>query len=349
MKISGFLNKDNNNLDLIRIVLACLVIVGHSSVLNGSANYSIDPIEYFSGFTYSGAFAVKLFFFISGLVVTNSYLHKQNATYFIISRFFRIMPALLFVLLITVFVFGLLVTKLNAYDYFSQLNYFAYLRHNVVFYSDYLLPGVFDDNFYPNIVNGSLWSLRYEVGCYFVLLVAFLLLGNRNKYYFIIPILLIFLNTLIPSRFLLGFLDYNSEKFLLPMSFAYGVLLAIISDKISINIYVIILSILSFLFFKETEYKEIVFLLSSCNIIIYLSSLKFILRFKPKYDISYGIYLWGFLIQQMVFHYFGVLNILLHCLIAIILSSILGLITFLYVEKPFIKIGKSVIGYTSKI
>ena len=191
MKISEFLNKENNNLDLARILLACLVIIGHSKVLNGTGGYWIDPIEHFFGFTYSGAFAVKLFLFISGLVVANSYFNKRSPVYFIVSRIFRILPALLFVLLVTVFIFGPLLTKYTASDYFSQLNNFAYIWHNIVFYSDYYLPGVFTDNLYPDIVNGSLWSLRYEVGCYAVLLLLLLILGNRNKKYFIIPILLI--------------------------------------------------------------------------------------------------------------------------------------------------------------
>lgn len=345
MKISQFLNKDNNNLDLVRIVLACLVIVGHSDVLNGTGNYWIDPIAYFFKFTYAGAFAVKLFLFISGLVVTNSYLSKRSAIYFIVSRFFRIIPALLFVLIVTVFVFGMILTKLQISEYWSQLNYFAYIRHNIVFYSDYLLPGVFDENLYPNVVNGSLWSLRFEVGCYFVLLILFLLLGNRNKYYFIIPILLIMIDALLNSRIIFSFIDDNPEKYLLPMCFAYGVLFAVLADKILIDIYVVIFSILIFVVFKETTYAGFIFILVSCNIVLYLASNKYVLKLKPKYDISYGIYLWGFLIQQTIFHYFGHIFIGFHSIIAIIVSGLLALMTFVYIEKPFIKTGKYVIDF----
>jgi peptidoglycan/LPS O-acetylase OafA/YrhL len=79
----------------------------------------------------------------------------------------------MFVLVITVFLFGIVLTKLEMQEYFSQLNYLSYIRHNIVFYSDYLLPGVFENNLHPNIVNGSLWSLRYEIGCYIVLLILF--------------------------------------------------------------------------------------------------------------------------------------------------------------------------------
>ncbi|OXB07600.1 acyltransferase family protein [Flavobacterium pectinovorum] len=349
MKISQFLNKDNNNLDLVRIILACLVIVGHSDAINGSGSYWIDPIQHFFKFTYSGAFAVKLFFFISGLVVTNSYLSKKSATYFIISRIFRIMPALLFVLLLTVFIFGLLLTNLDIYDYLARLDYLRYIRHNLIFYSYYLLPGVFTENLYPNIVNGSFWSLRYEVGCYIILLILFVLLGKKSKYYILIPILLIFIDTFLPARFILGFIDNNPEKYLLPISFAYGAFFAIMSDKIEINIYVVIFSLLAYIVFKNTVYIDLVFLFASCNILVYLSSRFFILKLKPKYDISYGIYLWGFLIQQTIFHFFGHIYIGFHCLLAIIFSVILALITFIFIEKPFIKIGKSIITHVDNI
>ncbi|MFV5698711.1 acyltransferase family protein [Flavobacterium sp. ZT3R17] len=351
MKISQFLNKDNNNLDLARIILACLVIVGHSEAINGSGIYWIDPIEHFFKFTYSGAFAVKLFFFISGLVVTNSYLSKKSAIYFVISRIFRIIPALLFVLLVTVFIFGLALTKFEVLDYLSKLDYLIYIRRNLVFYSYYLLPGVFNENLYPNIVNGSFWSLRYEVACYIVLLILFIILGKRNKYYIIIiiiPIVLIFIDTLLPTRFLLSFIDNNPEKYLLPISFAYGAFLAVLSDKVMIGIYTVIFSILAFIAFKNTSFADFVFLFASCNILVYLSSRSFVLKLKPKYDISYGIYLWGFLIQQTIVHYLGHIYIGFHCVIAIIISVLLALLTFVFIEKPFIKKGKFVIDYIGR-
>jgi peptidoglycan/LPS O-acetylase OafA/YrhL len=347
MKISYFLNKENNNLDLARIILACLVIVGHSEFLNGSGGYWIDPFHYFFKFTYAGAFAVKVFLFISGLVVTNSYLSKKSAVYFVVSRLFRILPGLLFVLLVTVFIFGPIVTNLEVKEYFSQLNYFAYIRHNIVFYSDYLLPGVFVENLYPNIVNGSLWTLRYEIGCYFVLPVLFLFLGNRNKKYFIFPVLLVFIDSLLPNRFFLGFIDNNPEKYLLPMAFAYGVFFAIFSKTIFINIYVVLVSFLVFFFLKSTVYGEVFFTLASCNFVIFLFSLKYILKMKPKYDISYGIYLWGFLIQQTLFSLFGHIDIIIHCLLAIIFSMLLAAITFIFVEKPFMNFGKVVLKFIS--
>lgn len=133
MKISELLKRENNNLDLIRIILATTVIIGHAPAINGAPEKWVDFIGYFFNYTYSGSWAVKLFFFISGLVVTNSYLHKKNHVYFIISRIFRVLPLLFVVLLITFLVFGPIVSTVNFKEYFFNTQVYSYFFDNLNF------------------------------------------------------------------------------------------------------------------------------------------------------------------------------------------------------------------------
>ncbi|HIC6877228.1 TPA: acyltransferase family protein, partial [Salmonella enterica subsp. enterica serovar Aberdeen] len=77
MLVSDFLQRDKNNLDLLRIVCAAAVIFGHSYYLS-DAGGSQDPLKELVGFTYSGSTAVKVFFFISGLLVTNSLVATRS-------------------------------------------------------------------------------------------------------------------------------------------------------------------------------------------------------------------------------------------------------------------------------
>ena len=347
MKISELLIKENNNLDLIRIFLSCAVILGHSHTLNGSSGYWIDPIRHYFEFTNSGPLAVKTFLFISGLVVTNSLLQKKSAIYFLISRFFRIIPALFFVLLITASIIGPLVT--NDQNYWSSFGAFKYLSRNLVFYTYHSLPGVFSENLYPNVVNGSLWSLRYEVGAYFFLFLSYLFLGIKNKYLLLFPIFLIVIDSFLPQRIVLSFIENNSDKYLLPLFFSYGVILALLSDKIQVDFYFILITLLSYIFFFQSSFKEIFFALLVCNIFLYLSKVKWFLSLKPSYDISYGIYLWGFIVQQAVYHYLGHLNIGVHFLISISFSIFLALITYKFIERPFMLVGKKVFNFLNKL
>ena len=72
MIVKEFLKKDHNNLDIIRIICALLVIVGHTYRLNNTG--ATDIIEKITKFTYTGGLAVTIFFFISGMLVTHSLL-----------------------------------------------------------------------------------------------------------------------------------------------------------------------------------------------------------------------------------------------------------------------------------
>lgn len=289
MNVADILYKYNNNLDLIRILLASLVIVGHSPYLNGADGFWVDPVGYFFSFTYSGALAVKLFFFISGLVVTNSYLVKRDAVYFIISRSFRIIPALLAVLMVAVFVLGPMVTSLPVPDYFSNPGIFEYFRRNLVFATSYFLPGVFEDNIYRAAVNGSLWSLRYEMGCYIVLLAGFVLLQKRSKYWLNIPIVLLMADAFFPFGLAYRFLGENTEINLLPFSFALGAFFAVNAPKIRITVFSGIAGFALAIGFRFTAFAEIALVAGCCLLLVFISANKQFLRLRPKHDISYGI------------------------------------------------------------
>lgn len=345
MKITWFLNKENNNLDLIRILLACIVIVGHTIPINGETPYWTDPLSFFLPVTYSGALAVKLFFFISGLVVTNSYLKNDSFVYFTISRVFRILPALLFLLLITVFIIGPVFTNVSISKYFSDINNFKYIIRNLLFQTKYTLTGVFSDNLYKDIVNGSLWSLRYEVRCYFFLMCAFLLFKNKRTIIFNIIFIAIFIESFLPTHIILSRLSTNPEIYYLPFSFAYGTFLAINQNKFVMNLPMVILSFLVYFLFKNNPAEELFLIIAFCNLIIFISSRKFILNFKPKHDISYGIYLWGFLIQQIVYFIFGKIYAGFHFLIASIASILIAYISFILIEKPSMLFGRQILAF----
>lgn len=104
MLLENILKKGNNNLDLFRLIAACMVIFGHAYAL--LPGYGADPIGKLLGFDYSGSLAVKIFFFISGMLVTSSLLQKRSISQYVSARFFRIWPALIVVLLITTFILG---------------------------------------------------------------------------------------------------------------------------------------------------------------------------------------------------------------------------------------------------
>lgn len=149
-----------NGFDLLRLAAALLVIVHHSYLLNGDGS---PPL----GFIDMGALAVGTFFVISGYLVTGSFLRSSGVLAYMAKRCLRIFPGLLVALLLTAFVLGPAVSDLEVGRYFASPQPALYVLHNLLLYPvDYLLPGVFDRNPYPQAVNGSLWTLRLEFTAY---------------------------------------------------------------------------------------------------------------------------------------------------------------------------------------
>lgn len=105
MKIADYLKKDNNNLDVIRLILASMVIYGHAPCFIDATGRS-DFIARILHFTYSGNLAVITFFLISGLLVSNSLFSKKNWKVYLVSRLFRLLPGLIFLSICTFFICG---------------------------------------------------------------------------------------------------------------------------------------------------------------------------------------------------------------------------------------------------
>jgi peptidoglycan/LPS O-acetylase OafA/YrhL len=83
-------------------------------------------------------------------------------------RIIRIFPALSVEVIISALVLGPIFTHFSLYEYFSNSMFWAYFL-NVVGDVHFVLPGVFSNNPHPNVVNGQLWTVPYELYCYITL------------------------------------------------------------------------------------------------------------------------------------------------------------------------------------
>ncbi|MGQ6452431.1 acyltransferase family protein [Serratia sp. IR-2025] len=161
--IEKFIKRDNNNLDLIRIMCAYFVIYAHAFALS-PADGSNDILYKITllGYVSFGGVAVKTFFLISGLLVTNSLLSNGNVLNYISSRFFRVFPAYAVTVIISAVIIGPWLSNLNIESYFSSHDVWGYIYKTLRLDVQYNLPGVFVDN-KLSAVNGSLWTIPMEV------------------------------------------------------------------------------------------------------------------------------------------------------------------------------------------
>jgi peptidoglycan/LPS O-acetylase OafA/YrhL len=334
------MEKDRNNLDLFRILLAVMVILGHTAVIAGTIGPWLDPIKALTGFTYSGALAVKLFFFISGLVVANSLLRNPDPLRFAVARAFRILPGLALLLVLTAFLVGPLASGLSASRYFSSPEPWAYVGRNMIFDTAFGLPGLFLSNPDAGVVNGSLWSLQTEVGCYLALVALFMVLKKRKALNLAFG--LIALEAFLPRtwRFMPLLLGPNPEINFLPFCFSLGCLAALNQDDLQVDASLASGSAILVLILRSTYLAEPAFVAACAACLLWASSNKAMLRLKPRWDISYGVYLWGFLAQQLLRQYLPGLPSIAHFALASLIALCLGLGSYLGVEKPGMELGR---------
>lgn len=337
MKLAAALQRDNNNLDLFRLIAACMVIYGHAFALapGGSTR---DLVGSTLGFDYSGSLAVKIFFFLSGLVVTNSLIEKGDPLRFVIARVFRIWPAFLVVVTASALILGPLMTNLALSDYFSHSDTFKYIRRNALMNIQFMLPGVFEDNPYKGAVNGSLWSIPLEVGAYIVLLGLFMLGVLKSRLLALGIFLLIALDPLVGNKLLFTWLGAPELK-LLPPCFALGAIMALYKDHIRVDARCVLGAWLLYYLFRHSAHNFYFFYAALFLSIVQLATTATALRLRPKADISYGVYLWGFPVQQVMAHHFAAHGVVANQLLSLGVTLLLGLASWHLVEKRCIALG----------
>jgi peptidoglycan/LPS O-acetylase OafA/YrhL len=160
--------------DYLRIVLATGVILAHSFLLTyGPAG------ERGNWFFYFAPLIVPMFFALSGFLIAGSFERSKSLFVFFGLRVFRIAPALSVEVLISALILGPLLTDYSLARYLSAPEFHVYFL-NILGEIHYVLPGVFLHN-PTHLVNGQLWTVPFELGCYFALgVIAVLNVYRRN-------------------------------------------------------------------------------------------------------------------------------------------------------------------------
>ena len=158
-------NSRDNNFNLLRMLAASAVLLSHAYPL-AIGTGAEEPLSRLLHVNL-GTLAVFTFFAISGFFITQSFDRRRSSAEFWVARGLRIYPGLAIVLLLTVCALGPAFTRLSVLSYVSDPETYSYLPRNLSLkWLQYGLPGVFQDNPNPSAINGSLWSLCYEVACY---------------------------------------------------------------------------------------------------------------------------------------------------------------------------------------
>jgi hypothetical protein len=164
----GEIDFRSNGIGFLRLFFAAIVLWSHAYGIGG---FGWDPIGHVDDGLIAGMLAVGGFFVLSGFLITRSYETVGNALRFIWHRVLRIFPAFWVCLVVTAFCFaplayvherGTLAGFLAAPE--SPLTYIA--RNVLLVIAQPNIRGLLANVPAPFMLNGSLWTLAYEFGCY---------------------------------------------------------------------------------------------------------------------------------------------------------------------------------------
>lgn len=321
--------------DTMRLALSLAIMVVHSVTLT----HGIAYFDYRQWWGYPLFLAIlPMFFGLSGFLVTGSAVRLRNTYKFLLNRGFRIIPALAVEVTLSAIVLGAVVTTIPLKDYFESAKFWAYFQ-NIIGNIHFELPGVFRDNPFPGTVNGNLWTLQPEYYCY--LLLGLLMMSGiffRRKFFltvvgiFSIGLLIADIGWKVGQPF------YAVSSTLLVFCFFVGSLFFLLADYIIFDWRLAALAGIGYFFLSQLGGGVVASMVLLCYLTAYLGLCKIPkVKYLDRGDYSYGIYLYGFPIQQTLVHYFpaayawGTVAI-----ISIAATIFFAMFSWHWIEKPIL-------------
>ena len=342
-----WLDPRNNSLNLIRLVFALMVLFHHvGPVTQLVGEFEITPGE------SVGAWAVFGFFMISGYLITAARLRSDVGRY-LKNRVVRIFPAFLFINVVTAFLLapfvylldhgtldGYLTTGPTPISYILG-NFFLYMNQWGIADTLHNVP-------YPIAWNGSLWSLYYEFVCY--LIVGALLTIPFFKRH-IWPTAAIFLGTCALRVFLptatvyLGTMNGTHDQLsrLLPFFFG-GSLLFLAKDRLSLTTWGALgaaVAAVAIMVVAPHSGPQISAPLLT-YVLLWIGQTLPSPRLFQVHDFSYGIYIWGFPLTQLLTR-LGLADAapyLVFCAVLFVLTALGAAFSWFLVERPAMRASR---------
>jgi peptidoglycan/LPS O-acetylase OafA/YrhL len=154
----------DNNVQLLRLCAAAAVLVFHCFALTD--HWTDEPLWRRAHELNLGTLGVETFFFISGFLVTQSWLARAHLVPFAAARALRVYPALVAAALLSA-VLAAGSSRLPSTAFWRDPQTVAYLLHTPFgFHVDHFLPGAYPANPRTGAVNGSLYTLPFELRLY---------------------------------------------------------------------------------------------------------------------------------------------------------------------------------------
>jgi peptidoglycan/LPS O-acetylase OafA/YrhL len=353
LTLDGFLDSRSAGFDLVRLILAFLVLVSHTWPLGGFGTEPTSPLA--PRALTLGGFAVGGFFALSGLLVGRSALNRGSGT-FAKARFARIMPALWVAMIFSAGVVGLAGWVhghhgVGGYFTLRPDGPLAYVGRGAtlpVSFSHGIADVFVHDTPYGistggSFINGSLWTLPYEIRCYIVIglvAVAARKFGSRRTiliaWLVSLALAIGYAKRVDLTAFVAGpYADRQLAAFL--FVFLTGTLVAAWAHKISLFGWVplaaLVLAVIAGR--SSTFWAEHVTQAAMALVLPPIAALVAPLaRLLRGVDISYGLYLYAWPMQQLAAMYHWASRPATFVIISTVLAGTCAAGSWFLVERP---------------
>lgn len=326
-RLSDFDGVRLNNFTVIRFLLAMAVLVGHSFPITGNGS---DPITMLIlPHAWIGSIAVGGFFAVSGFLVSAS-IQNRSLNDFAISRALRLYPAVIVYSLVAVLVIGPLASSVGIYQYFAAKPW-NNLWNATLWEWIYNLPYAFTDRTFSGSTNGSSWTLPAELRCYIaVFLLGLIGLFNTRE---IANVALLSALVLIKINFSAIPLFGGNAQFEEPLLFfIVGSLFWVNRNFIPMN-WVLCAALVAATFFYASTSWYRYFYMPTVAYCILMAAYRLPHFDIDKFgDISYGVYIYAWPIQQLVWSQGQ--NAYVNAALATLIVVPVAYASWRFVEKP---------------
>jgi peptidoglycan/LPS O-acetylase OafA/YrhL len=236
------------------------------------------------------------------------------------------------------FVVGPLTTSMPLEEYFRSRDVWLFTPKTFLLDLPDHLPGVFDALHYKNL-NTSLWTIPVELKWY----VLTAMLGLTGAFRCRSVVLTMFLFMAAYHFFVRGI---ENRHFLLEFGFFFtsGILINLYSDKISnwgSRTTAIAAAASIALWLTGQEYLAALIAIPTLTIAVGSTSTGFLNKFGRFGDLSYGLYIYAFPIQQLVAYYLlGKVGVYVAMALSMISILLISFVSWHLIEKPSMKLRR---------
>lgn len=294
--LGNVLDPRRNAYNLIRLVMASAVVIWHSVPLTGH-DIGFEPAR-----QLASRLPVDVFFAISGYLIVMSWSRTPQVVAFLRARVLRIFPAFWVCLVLTAAVFApvsLLIRGVPAPDGFVGDAVSYVVRNGLLRVWQYDIAGTPLGTPVEGAWNGSLWTLGWEFACYLGVLLLGVVGLLRSRW--ALPAAYVLCTVGVAASTYGGIHNWyltNGSRF--GIVFVAGALVYRWRNSIPVRPWLLVLAAVIVLASSALPDYGLVAALPLAYLALGVGALVTHPRASIRTDISYGTYIYGFPLQQLL-------------------------------------------------